>query len=124
MNPAEVKKQPETKVTKVAPATKAPEKRKIDIKGKLQKKLKIVAKYQAPIMAIIIAGLLTLTALRMLHYANPTPDDAKVKENLSKFKKINIDSKTVERIKKLSDSNSSTGANIEKNRTNPFSENP
>jgi hypothetical protein len=84
--------------------------------------IKKVSKYQAAIMLIVVGGLLALTALRMLHYANPPADDKKIQENLTKFKKIHIDQKTVQRIEQLKDSEAAPGTSIENSRTNPFAE--
>jgi hypothetical protein len=86
------------------------------------KSVKFISKYQVAVVLIVIGGLLALTALRMLHYSNPPANDARIQENLSKFKKIYIDQKTVQRIEQLQDSKVSPGTNIQNGRTNPFAE--
>jgi hypothetical protein len=99
-----------------------PKRKAVKANKELSKLLSLFIKYQVVIIVLLIGGLLTITALRMLHYANPASDDVRIQENLSKFKKIHIDQKTVRRIEQLQDSNVSAGTKLENNRTNPFSE--
>jgi hypothetical protein len=101
---------------------KPQQKPKADLKSQLQAKLKLLARYQTTIIALAIVGLLGLTALRMLHYTDPPIDENHVEQNLSKFKQIRVDSKTVQRIQQLQNSGTKTGPVIENGRTNPFSE--
>lgn len=92
------------------------------LKHEAQAALKTVARYQAPIIMILIGALLAITALRMLSYSNPSASDERVQQNLSSFKKIQIDPKVVNRINQLSDSQTSTGTQVKDGRNNPFSE--
>src|ERR1700754_2226088 len=100
-----------------APAAEAPKegpkKKKHGSSETFKKISKKVSRYQAPIIIILIGALLAITALRMMRYASPLSDDQKVQENLSKFKKINIDKNTVERIKGLKDTQATTGTSVE-----------
>jgi hypothetical protein len=102
----------------------SPKKKKTHFKPNkdINKLLRIVIKYRVAVIMIFIGGLLTLTALKMLHYSDPPADDARIQENLSKFKKIRIDQKTVQRIDQLQDSQVAPGTSIENGRTNPFAE--
>ena len=99
-----------------------PQKEKLDLRSQLQAKLKLAAKYQTTIIALAIAGLLGLTALRMLHYTDAPVDENRVEQNLSKFKQIRIDSKTVQKIQQLQNSGTNTGPQLESGRSNPFNE--
>jgi hypothetical protein len=102
-----------------ADAKKKPE---LDLKGQLAAKTRLVVRYQATIIALIVAGLLGLTALRMLHYTDPPVDESRVEQNLGKFKQVRIDSKTVQKINQLQNGGAAPGPQIENGRTNPFSE--
>jgi hypothetical protein len=113
---------PKAKESAGKTAATKPKRKSLKPNKEISKLLSLLIKYQVAIILLLIGGLLALTALRMLHYANPASDDARVQENLSKFKKIHIDQKTVQRIEQLKDSNVSAGTKIENNRTNPFSE--
>jgi hypothetical protein len=113
---------PKDKESEGKTAATKPKRKNLKPNKEISKLLSLLIKYQVAIILLLIGGLLALTALRMLHYANPASDDARVQENLSKFKKIHIDQKTVQRIEQLKDSNVSAGTKIENNRTNPFSE--
>ncbi len=95
---------------------------KIGLKEQLGKSLQLAMKFQAPVVAIVIVGLLAFTALRMLHYVDPPADYSRVQENLNKFKRVRIDPKTVQRIKQLSNSQSTPTPSLQTGRTNPFSE--
>lgn len=79
-------------------------------------------KYEIIVVAVIVGGILGFTTLRMLNYTNPPADAERSSENLKKLKRITIDPKVIEKIKQLSDSETSTSANIDQNRNNPFSE--
>jgi hypothetical protein len=103
-------------------APQDPKKSKPDIKSQLKAKAKLAARYQSTIIALAVVGLLGLTTLRMLHYTDPPVDENRVEQNLSKFKQIRIDSKTVQKINQLQNSGTRTGPQIENGRTNPFSE--
>jgi hypothetical protein len=100
-------------------ATKA---NKLDAKRQLREALNLAARYQVTIIAVAVVGLLALTALRMMHYADPATDDSKVQDNLSKFKQVHIDQKLVQRINQLNDSHTSASPSLGSNRSNPFSE--
>ncbi len=79
-------------------------------------------KYEIIVVAIIVGGILGFTTLRMLNYTNPSADAGRLSENLTKLKRITIDPTVIEKIKQLSDSQTSTSANVDQNRSNPFSE--
>jgi hypothetical protein len=97
-------------------------KKSLNIKPKIEKAFKVFHRYHVPIIAFTVSGLLVITAIRMMHYASPVADDARIQENLKSFKQIRIDQKVVRQIKDLKTSNSKPGADIENGRTNPFSE--
>jgi hypothetical protein len=105
-----------------SPRKGAGKKTKADLKIQLRTKLQVAARYQSTIIALAVVGLLGLTALRMLHYTDPPVDENQVQANLSKFKQIRIDSKTVQKIQQLQNSGTRTGPQIETGRSNPFSE--
>lgn len=84
--------------------------------------LQLIVRYQVVIIIVLVTGLLALTTLKMLRYSDPAPDEQRTQENLSKIKPIHLDTKAVERIKQLNDSQTSTSSNIQNNRSNPFSE--
>lgn len=118
---------PEEKSKIATPSAKASEPKSKQnstnlLKHKVQAAIKTGVRYQAPIIMVLIGALLAITALRMLSYSNPAPSDERVQQNISKFKKININPKVVERINQLSDSQTSTGTNVKDGRNNPFSE--
>ena len=94
----------------------------LDLKGRLKVVIKFADRYQMTIIALAVAGLLGVTALRMLHYTDPPVDETRVEQDLAKFKQIRIDSKTVQKIQQLQNSGTSTGPQLEDGRTNPFSE--
>jgi hypothetical protein len=103
--------------------TKPEEKKKsLNIKPRIEKSMKIIKQYQVPIIALAITGLLSITALRMMHYASPAANEARIQENLKNFKQVRIDQKVVDQIKSLKTSNSKPKTDIEAGRTNPFSE--
>jgi hypothetical protein len=93
-----------------------------DIKQKLKQLLELAIKYQITIIVVAIVSLLSITALKMLNYADPSTDDVAVQENLKKFHQIHINQKAVDKIKALKESQASTGTNLESGRSNPFSE--
>jgi hypothetical protein len=93
-----------------------------DIKKKLKQLLELAIKYQITIIVVAIVSLLSITALKMLNYADPSTDDVAVQENLKKFHQIHINQKAVDKIKALKESQASTGTNLESGRSNPFSE--
>ena len=93
-----------------------------DIKHQIQELLVKAERFQITIITLAVFGLLAITALRMMHYADPATDDAKVQANLSKFQQIHINQKVVQKIKSLNDNQTSINPNIEGNRSNPFSE--
>src|SRR5438132_1829807 len=94
---------------KAGQTDKAGGKLKPDLKSRAKAKAAAATRYQTTIIALAVAGLLGLTALRMLHYTNPPADANRVEQNLSKFKQIRIDSKTVQKIKQLQNSGTTTG---------------
>jgi hypothetical protein len=106
----------------VDPSVETKPKLNFDIKKQLQGVLTQAVRFQVTIIALVVVGLLALTALRMLHYSDPGSDEARVQDNISKFKQIHLDHKTVQKINSLSSSQTSTSPNIENNRSNPFSE--
>jgi hypothetical protein len=93
-----------------------------DIKQKIKQLLELAIKYQITIIVVAIVSLLSITALKMLNYADPSTDDVAVQENLKKFHQIHINQKAVDKIKALKESQASTGTNLESGRSNPFSE--
>jgi hypothetical protein len=101
---------------------KGGKKPKADIKHQLRKILKLASRYETTLIALAVATLLALTSLKMLHYMDPPIDDGRVQDSLSKYKKVHIDPKVVEKIKQLQDSGTSTNPNLENGRTNPFTE--
>ncbi len=72
---------------KVETKEEKPKKRPGSLPHTLKKASSTVGRYQAPAITIIVVIMLAVTALRILHYANPLSDDARTKEDLSKFKK-------------------------------------
>jgi hypothetical protein len=106
----------------VEPGAQPKAKMNFDVKHQVQELTAKAERFQITIITLAVVGLLAITALRMMHYADPAADDTRVQENLSKFKQIHIDQKTVQKIKSLKDSQTSTSPNIEGNRSNPFSE--
>jgi|GEM_PF-5385507 len=98
------------------------EKSKVDLKSQLKQLLDLASRYETSIIALLIAGLLTVTALRMLRYTDPPIDDTKVQAALSKNTKTRIDPKVVQKIGQLQDSGTTTTPQVESGRTNPFSE--
>jgi len=105
-----------------SPGGEAKKKSSLDLKPKLKAGLKLLNHHEATVVALAVSLLLAATALRMLHYMDPPVDDTKVQENLSKVKRIRIDSKTTQRLTQLQESGTSTGTNLGGGRTNPFSE--
>jgi hypothetical protein len=105
-------------------SAKAAKKPAADIKHQLNQALKLAARYETTIVALAVASLLAVTSLRMLHYMSPPVDDAKVQETLTKNKKVRIDQKTVEKLKKLQDNGAKppTPTQTQTGRTNPFTE--
>jgi hypothetical protein len=93
-----------------------------ELKRQAQKGLRLAGRYQTTIIALGVALLLAVTALRMLRYMDPPLDDNRVQQNLSKFKQVRIDQKTVQKIKSLQDSGASTNTSLQTGRNNPFSE--
>jgi type II secretory pathway component PulM len=93
-----------------------------EIKRKVQKWLQLVSRYQNTIIALTVALLLALTALRMLRYMDPPVNDAQVQKNLNQFKQVRIDQKTVQKIKQLQGTGATASPKLGNGRTNPFSE--
>ncbi len=102
-----------------------PKKQQLSV-GELKKSLKKIAlfvgRFQTMIVILLLAFCLAFATLRMLSYANPAPSEEKIQENLGKIKQVRIDPKTIERIKQLSDSKTSTTPQLQPGRTNPFAE--
>ena len=94
----------------------------LDIKKRGRQLLKITSRYQVTIIVLAIAGLLAITALRMLRYMDPPIDDSQVQLNLAKYEQTHIDPKVVQKIQQLQNSGTSVTPNIQSGRTNPFSE--
>lgn len=81
-----------------------------------------ILRYQATIIFLAVAGLLALTAVRMLRYSSPPINDARVQQNIAKYQKTRIDPKIVQKIKALQSGGGTSTPNIQNGRTNPFSE--
>lgn len=81
-----------------------------------------ILRYQTTIIFLVVAGLLALTATRMLRYSNPPINDARVQQNMAKYQKTRIDPKIVQKIKALQSGGSTSSPVIQDGRTNPFSE--
>jgi hypothetical protein len=93
----------------------------LNLRKRFSRAAAFVIRYQVVIMAVFVGGLLGITAIRMLHYANPTMNQDKYQQDLSQFKTVHIDKKTVDRINQLNDTGVAPGTDIT-NRTNPFAE--
>lgn len=93
-----------------------------DLKHQVKKYLTLASRYETTIIAITVAALLAITSMRMLRYMDPQVEDSQVQEILAKNKKNRIDLKTVDKLKELHDSNTTTPVKAQSGRTNPFTE--
>lgn len=93
-----------------------------ELQAQARQLLEKILKYRVSIIALVVAGLLTMTALRMLQYMDPPVSEDQVQQNLAQYEKTHINQKVVEKIKQLQASGTSASPNIENGRTNPFAE--
>jgi hypothetical protein len=116
-------KKEDVKPPKPKEANKPAEKKSnLNFVPQIKKAIQTAQHYQVPIIIIAVSGLLAITALRMLHYANPEIDDLRVQENTTKVKQVRINQKVVERIRQLGKDDKPAKADKETGRTNPFAE--
>jgi hypothetical protein len=115
-------KKEEAKLANKDEAKEVPKKkRSLDPRTQVKKLLKILEFYQVPIIIIAISVLLSLTALRMMHYANPDADEGRIEANSTKFKQVRINQKIVEKVRELG-KDAPPIDHTQTGRINPFSE--
>ncbi len=92
------------------------------LRKSLDKYIAIVARHRAFLITMMVVLVLAITSLQMLKFTDPPVDETRAQENVSKLKRIKLDDNIVEQIKQLRDSDATASPNIDKGRTNPFSE--
>ncbi len=92
------------------------------VKAKGRVLLAYISRYQVIIIALAVAAILSFASLQMLHLIDPPVDEDYANQIAQQTKTIRINSKDIDQIKSLTDSQTTSSPNLDPNRQNPFSE--